>query len=478
MLLAELCDQLLPVLKPSVRKDVKTTVGYLAKALNCPDPQHCPLELYNQPLPTLYRLVEDYLSAQGKSPDTIRNTKNFTSRLFRLAAHQQLFSPAPVALTRRFNPRHRPLRPGADHIQTHATLLRYAQWPLDLQHAFMAFHTWATAPVVTGRAAHLRKRLGTVHGYKILFEGYFGYLYHTACLSPTFDHLFDLDLVTAYVQWHVNDCHHKVTRAIHAFLTCLLALTQQYRPMPALRTQLTTLQKTLPVPPPTYDKSDAWVPLATLDEIGRSLWPQKQPHQLRQDSQRPGLHHAVRASLSLMLRLWTYIPYRQRNMREMQRGDNLHKDDQGHWHITFRGEQLKVATKHGRTNVFDLHFPATLVPLLEDYLATWRPILLARASHPDNHVFLTQYGTPYKGPELTASTKKIVYRYTGKHWHPHIIRTVWATEMIRKGLNFLDVAKMLNDRLETVIAKYTHLVEEDVTEKAYRLTEEINGQRK
>ena len=77
------------------------------------------------------------------------------------------------------------------------------------------------------------------------------------------------------------------------------------------------------------------------------------------------------------------------------------------------------------------------------------------------------------------STKSTVYRYTGKDWHPHIIRTVWATEWIRKTHgDFYTAAIMLNDRLETVIAKYTHLLEEDVAEKAYRLLAERNGQGK
>ena len=180
-----------------------------------------------------------------------------------------------------------------------------------------------------------------------------------------------------------------------------------------------------------------------------------------------------------MLRLWTYIPYRQRNMREMQLGAHLHKDPQGSWRITFRGEQLKIASKRGRTNVFDLPFPPTLVPLLEDYLATWRPLLLAKASHPDTHVFLTRFGNPYNEETLRLSTQNIVYRYTGKHWHPHIVRTVWATERIRQPPHdFYTAAIMLNDKLETVIANYAHLLEEDVAEKSYRLTEERNGQGK
>ena len=180
-----------------------------------------------------------------------------------------------------------------------------------------------------------------------------------------------------------------------------------------------------------------------------------------------------------MLRLWTYRPYRQRNMREMQLGDNLYKDAHGTWRITFRGEQLKVATKRGRPNVFDLPFPQTLIPVLEEYLNVWRPLLLSKASQPSSHVFLTRYGNPYQVNNLSYSISNMVYRYTGKRWHPHIIRTVWATEWIRKTHgDFYTAAIMLNDTIEIVIKKYSQLLEDDVAEKADRLIEERNGQSK
>jgi hypothetical protein len=240
------------------------------------------------------------------------------------------------------------------------------------------------------------------------------------------------------------------------------------------------LLKTLPIPDPLYNKTDAWVSLATLNDIGRSLWPRQHPKDLRQrKGKHIGCRFAVYAGVSLMLQLWTYIPYRSRNMREMRLGDNLHKDAQGHWRITFRGEQLKIGSKRGNTNVFDLPFPSQLVPVLEDYLAIWRPLLLSKAAYPSPYVFLSQIGTVYQVGPFNRITSHLVGRYTGKHWHPHIIRTVWATEWIRKTHgDFYTAAIMLNDKLETVIAKYTHLLDEDVAEKAYRLIEERNVQGK
>lgn len=483
MTLAELHDQLALSFPVYVRKDLKTAIRVLAHALNYPESEHCHLEHINRPLPSLIKLVEDFLLAQGKKPGTIRNTKNYLSRLFREAEAQQLFSLTPAHIEPRFDPLHIPHRPGT--TQRHAKYLLYKHWPPALQDAYQAFYAWATDPMVLGRPAHLRKRPRTLQDYRWAFEGYFGYLSHELHLSPDFDHLFDLDLVTRYVHWHVNECHSRTTIKIRMFLQFLLALIRQYRPMPDLVLHLVALQKSLPKPVPTYNKADAWVSLATLSDIGAAIWPRKQPKDIMsRPNSRPetivGLKYAKDAGFSLMLRLWTYIPYRQRNIREMELGKHLHKDTKGTWRITFRGEDLKIASKRGQANVFDLPFPPTLVPILEDYLAIWRPILLTRASHPEqeHHVFLTKNATPYQQKVLALGLRVLIYSYTGKHWHPHIIRTVWATEWLRNSGDFHTAAIMLNDTLETVIANYSHLLEEDVAEKAYRRIEERNGQGK
>jgi hypothetical protein len=478
MTLADLYDHLAPSFPPHAQKDVKTAIHVLARALECPHPAQCALDHCNRPLPELYTLVEGYLRAQGKKPHTVRNIKNYLSRLFRLAEAAQLFSLRPVELLRTYDVKKKPLRPGGSATQNTGTYLPYRQWPLDLQKAFTAFHTWATDPLVPERPARLRKRCNTLEHYKHRFEGYFGYLSHIQQRVPTFDDLFELDLIRAYVHWHVNERHHKPTVTIHNFLRDVLAMLRQYRPMPALRAEILTLKKTIPIPSPTYNKSHAWVSRATLEEIAQALWPTKKPTDIpRTKHNQGGAVLAAQAAYSLVFRLWTYIPYRVRNIREMQLEENLRKDIDGHWHIIFRGEQLKIALRHGQPNVFDLPFPPKLVPVLEDYLTLWRPILLDTSPHPaqERHVFLTRYGTPHRYVGFSRSSRDIVYRYTGKHWHPHIIRTVWATEMILKGVDLLKVAKMLNDKLETVVATYAHLMDQNIAEEVYALIDRGNG---
>ena len=480
MLLSQLYDQLAPALPTYARKDVQTAVRVLATALHCADPQHCSPEHYQQPLPTLTHVVEEYLRAQGKGVSTIRNTKNYLRRLFHLAEAHHLVSLTPASLISRYDLKNRLNRTGSDASEPTGAYLLYRYWPADLQKTFTAFQTWATTPVVPGRPASLRKRPTTMEYYRLHFESYFGYLHHHVHRVPTFDDLFDFELVTAYVHWHVNDRHQRPTSTIFKFMNVLLALTRQYRPNEELHARLKSLRRTLPAPSPLYDKNEAWVSLDELAQVGAAIWPRKQPPQSSShyDAKYPGLSYATYAGLSLMLRLWTWIPYRQRNMREMLLGDNLHKDSQGQWRITFRGEQLKIGVKRGKPNIFDLPFPTDLVPVLENYLAIWRPILLSNLAHADTHVFITRRGSYYNQHTLRNSTARIVYRYTGKRWHPHMIRTVWATEWIRNGGDFFKAAIMLNDTLETVIANYAHLRDENVAEEVYAVLARRNGQGK
>jgi hypothetical protein len=449
----------------------------LAKALTFPDPEHCSLDHLNQPVASLAQTVDAYLRTQDKSEYTIRNIKSNLRRLFRLAESHQLFTPLPVHLTPRYDCHARPPRRGTNREWARHYHLYVAQWPPDLQQAYHDFVTWATAPLVTGRDASLRKRESSMRSYRDAFEAYFGFLHYIRHLAPlTFDHLFDSTLITAFVHWHVNELHHRTTLAIRYHLQRFITLTKQYRPLPDVRTHLLALLRTLPLPHPLYNKEEAWVSMDTLERIGCELWPRSSLDELRQKPHNSGRKAAFYAGLSLMLRLWRYVPLRQRNMREMRLKDNLYQDVHGLWHITFRGDELKIATKRGKLNVFDVYFPETLVPVLEDYLRVWRPLLLTDDQPSSSRVFLASRGVPYTEIRLRTTTKAIVYRYTGQCWHPHITRTVWTTEWIRNSGDFHTAAVMLNDRLDTVIARYTHLLEEDVAQKAYKLIDARHGQ--
>jgi hypothetical protein len=80
---------------------------------------------------------------------------------------------------------------------------------------------------------------------------------------------------------------------------------------------------------------------------------------------------------------------------------------------------------------------------------------------------------------LNATTSRIIHRSTRTHSPPHPIRPVRAAEEIKKTHgDFSAAAIMRHDRMETVIAQDTHLLDKHVPEKAYRLIEERNVQGK
>ncbi len=475
MMLALLSHQVEPFFTASTHKDLKTAVNTLAKALDYPDPSTCPLEAYYLPLPDLYHRLETYLLNQGKKSHTIRNTKNNLSRLFRIAdAHNllKLKPPTPQPtyslIGRRSDTPRRPETTA--HPFTRGSYFLFKHWPSQLVEAYQAFYDWATQPFVPSRDARFRKRSVTLDNYRANFEGFFGYLVHERHIplqDLSFDQLFDLTLIRAYTSWHVNEKHHRVTVRIHNYLSNLLTLTHQYRPLPDLRIAIKDFQKTLPKPTKLFDKTHSWVPLAELKRIAQALWPLPQTKGYIK-------HLAVRAGFSLILQIWTFIPYRSRNIREMRLEENLYRDPHGYWRIKFAGEQLKVSEKRGKPNTFDMPFPPPLVSILEEYLDVWRPLLTPQYALP--HLFINRDGKPWSRKGLERLTRNTVYRYTGKFFHPHMIRTIWATEWIKNTHgDFYTAAIMLNDTLEMVIKMYTHLLEEDVAEKAFKLIGERNG---
>ena len=151
----------------------------------------------------------------------------------------------------------------------------------------------------------------------------------------------------------------------------------------------------------------------------------------------------------------------------MRLGQNLYQDQAGHWHLHFRGAELKVGTRGGRVNEYHVdltEYCPDLLPTLEEFLTGHRPRLPGSASPP--FVFLTQEGHRTRSracaPELTWA----VSRHTGQRFYPHLIRTIWATEYLDKTQDFTTAATMLGDTLQVVMRTYYHIIHKDQHAKA------------
>lgn len=477
MNLYELFEQATADMPESRRKDIKTAINVLSAGLKYSSPSDCTPEAYRLPPDRLYRIIAQQLA--GKSGHTVRNVKNNLSKLFRLAEEKELYTPLPSSTERLLAGREilHIGRPGGNITKRDGSYLTFANWPTELQEAWVGYETWATDPFVEGRPARLQKRPVTVKLHRTMLESFFGYIHHELKQTPVFDDILNLTYLSGFLKWRIAKRGKKVTSTIHRTLIAIEVIAGQYLNQSEVTARIKALRKDLPKPQVRYNKQDAWPDggLETLSGIASSIWPAKEPGQYIAGGFKPAFY----AGMSLMLKLWCYIPYRQRNMREMLLGENLYKDPRdGVMKIRFSGEQMKIATKNGRENIFELPFPDDVLPQLNEYLAKWRPILAERTGNAHQNVFLNMKGTPFTYQTLGGDVRSIVGSYTGKHFNPHLIRSIWTTECItkhqEKGLYIASV--MLNDKFETVAKNYLHLLDQDVAKQAYSwVNTQVNG---
>jgi hypothetical protein len=484
-------DGLLP---DNRRKDILTALKYLAASYET-TPDKLPLipeveETYRQRLRT-------HLASQDKGRSTIRNSMQGIGQY--LKAFHQLQQTPPVT----------PVKPRA---------MRYDQARIAIAETSPYKHAaWMTAspyrlPIERWpsdccaqyeRFRVLRKdllRTPTLTRYLSAIESHLGYLSMTGeqrldrlpsdarkklqlktyrddmqmvtalPVLSAWDDLFDIDGLKSFVTWHSWRIHtafdaqvrekppSKPSTRAYMLLQSILGIAQTLeRPEAAtIRAYVRSMEH----PKRVHNKQAEHhtftfaelerVALTLMDEARRMV---PDPYNV---NQYPGARAAERFLSGLVLMMGWRVPIRVRNWSEALLDSNLRKVN-GSWHWHFEGSELKIGTRAGETNVFDVKIAGEVVPYLEEYLHHWRP-LLPRASE-DRHVLLKSKGTggllPIK--DIYMKLRLGVYRHTGKRLYPHLLRTIFTSNMISSGVDINSVAYGLNDRVATVLASYNEL---------------------
>ncbi len=141
------------------------------------------------------------------------------------------------------------------------------------------------------------------------------------------------------------------------------------------------------------------------------------------------------------------------------------------WRIHLERNHLKNgAGKAGRD--YAVRVAQWVQPRLDAYLEEYRGTLLKGATSPYLFVSATRCG---KWLGLPKQLNKLTKRYItgspgfGAHAFRHLVATNWLQQYPN---DFLTVAELLNDKLETVIAHYAHLKRDN---SLLRYEEHING---
>lgn len=456
MTLQELFTAVTPYLTKSYVKDVQTAMRVLANALGFKNPSACGPQAYLRPIPELMQDLEVYFKTQeAAKPDkppsvyTRRNIRHNTRILFRKAEDLGLIEKRELPPPRRRRELRAALIAAGAFTRYHP--IRYGlsleQWPPLVRRDFEAYMAKRGTTIKQVTARNIRGQL----------EDFVGFLLNVRKNRRVrrWDDLFEVKHLRDYVQWQAELYGVRVTTRAWNLVKWVSSIARfEEHPNHAV---IRAYFRQLPRPQLLHDPRVYWAELTDLEATGLALL----DHATRPPTpqynwriERPGLMQTLRFQRSLILRLMARLPMRSRNFLELKLGRNLFRDGDGHWQLYYAGDELKIAERRNQTNTYRPPFPVDLVPQLEDFLRDHRPKLPNAETRPE--LFLTRSGRPFRSEHFSDEVRTAVFNHTGKLFYPHLIRKVWATTMLERGVPVTTVANELNDTPETVFRRYYH----------------------
>lgn len=180
--------------------------------------------------------------------------------------------------------------------------------------------------------------------------------------------------------------------------------------------------------PRKSDESKKWIDCATFKACVQRLQEECAPR-TQCGNKRSQQAIAQSHQIALIFLLFSAFPDRGRTIRELEVGRTLVNRD-GKWYVEHIADDFKTGDsycKNGQKRIVEL--PASLYPLLEEWLSQWREIF--NPIHP--YVFTQLNGKPLTDNSLYHYFRKRVYRLTGKAFTPHMVRDSIVTHFKLSG---------------------------------------------
>ncbi|WP_434718151.1 site-specific integrase [Paraburkholderia sp. A1BS-2L] len=182
------------------------------------------------------------------------------------------------------------------------------------------------------------------------------------------------------------------------------------------------------------------------------------------------LDEALHKRDALLLSMLMANPLRRRNYVLMTWNEDntgvLYQRQDGQWRIRYAAANDFKNEGTSSNQGYDAPLPRALQNRIEVYLEEYRPRLVREA--PDAAwVFPSSIGTKWSGLDrhVAKLTRRLIPE-TPSGFGPHAFRHLVATDYLRKHPNdFLTVAILLHDTLETVLKAYAHLRQDESFEK-------------
>jgi integrase/recombinase XerD len=161
----------------------------------------------------------------------------------------------------------------------------------------------------------------------------------------------------------------------------------------------------------------------------------------------------------LIIRIFGDCGLRLQELTQLAPGDIVRSGRQAHLRVLGKGSRVR-----------DVPLPPLVLRRLER-LIDGRPL-----DRSGDRIFLTlrrgpmgRYD-PLTGNGVYQVVKDAVIRARiTKHVHPHLLRHSWMTEMLRSGMNPMQLSIIAGASLQVIMEHYTHLTKDDAYEAMIRV---------
>ncbi len=335
------------------------------------------------------------------------------------------------------------------------------EWPQAMQIAYQIYRKWCLAVFINNRDPKYHQRPVSADQNLSNLERIAGFAHNIQgkqISSFSMDMFFDETLIQEYIEWMINIRNAGKIRVTQKRLIAqLLGMAKGYYNNMEASRWLVKLQNNL-VSKPVKNKKEALIPLEDLMRVPDTI------KQKRLNIERNGqkkkrnismLHQAKLFMEELMYRFLLERPIRQKNLREMKLDFNLVHQNDGHWLVKYKGEEMKNGLP------FQFPFPIELEPMLVDYLKKYRHYVCN--GYDNEYVF----PNPNGGHIDARVIQRMVHNYTiealGKPMNPHLIRDCVAYDFLKENPGqYLILSQLLaHSDPNTTIQIYGHFEAEE-----------------
>jgi hypothetical protein len=180
----------------------------------------------------------------------------------------------------------------------------------------------------------------------------------------------------------------------------------------------------------------------------------------------------------LMCSLFIANPLRVEMYHKMKLGKNINKDDDGLYYIKFQPEDFKNVEGAAKDKVYREPVPEWAGEIIDIYMEYYRPHCVGGKKDPITGTYECDYfyrpiksdpRSPKDSPvaistfrNRVTSATLLILPQTGSGFGPHAFRHIIATGYLKKHPGqYIHVAGILHDTLETVLKNYKHLESAD-----------------